>query len=201
MIDDKLAYRIMDLAGSERLATLGPQSLSNAELNAILLHVGVTGESAVQVGKRFLDTFGGLPGLHKAPFEEVCDQHGIGLAKTCQIKAAVEIGRRLAANPDERSPISSPNDAADLVRYEMNELEQEDLRVILLNTRNRVVKINTVYRGSLNSSQVRVGEVFKDAIRRNVAAIIVVHNYHSGDPTPSSVIWLSRGRSSNPGNC
>jgi DNA repair protein RadC len=189
MADEISTYRIMDLDKSERprerLANLGAEALTNAELLAILLRVGVQGENAVQVGQRLLQTFGGLSGLHKASYEEVCDQHGIGLAKAAQLKAAVEIGRRLAANPDERPAIGSPTDAADLVRYEMSGLEQEELRVILLDTRNRVIKIVTVYRGSLNSSQVRVGEVFKDAVRRNAAALIVAHNHPSGDPTPS----------------
>ncbi len=183
-------YRITDLAESERprerLARLGPQSLSNAELIAILLRVGVRGENAVQVGQRLLQTFNGLGGLHRAAFEEVCAQHGIGEAKAAQIKAAIELGRRLTLeSPEEQPVITSPADAARLVQYEMSALEQEELRVLLLDTRNRVQKISTVYRGSLNSSQVRVGEVFKEAIRSNAAAIIVVHNHPSGDPSPS----------------
>ncbi len=187
---DQPTYRIMDFAESERprerLVHLGPQSLSSAELLAILLRVGVKGENAVQVGQRLLQTFGGISGLHRASFDEVCDQHGLAEAKTAQIKAAIELGRRMTVvSPDDQPSINSPADAANLVQYEMGALEQEELRVILLNTRNRVQKIETVYRGSLNSSQVRVGELFKDAIRRNAAAIIVVHNHPSGDPTPS----------------
>jgi len=111
---------------------------------------------------------------------------GVGEAKAAQIKAAIELGRRLTLeSPEERPVITSPADAAGLVQYEMSALEQEELRVLLLDTRNRVQKISTVYRGSLNSSQVRVGEVFKEAIRSNAAAIIVVHNHPSGDPSPS----------------
>ncbi|MFC1997241.1 DNA repair protein RadC [Chloroflexota bacterium] len=190
MTDDKPTYRITDLAESERprerLARLGAQSLSNAELLAILLRVGVPGENAVQVGQRLLQTFGGISGLHRASFDEVCAQHGLAEAKTAQIKAAIELGRRMTLeSPEERPSVNSPADAAALVQYEMSALEQEELRVILLNTRNRVQKIETIYRGSLNTSQVRVGEIFKAAIRVNVAAIIVVHNHPSGDPTPS----------------
>ena len=81
--------------------------------------------------------------------------------------------------------IHSPQDAADLVQYDMSSLEQEELRVMLLNTRNRVIEIVTVYRGSLNSSQVRVCELFRAAIVENAAALIVIHNHPSGDPTPS----------------
>jgi DNA repair protein RadC len=184
------AYRITDLAVSdrprERLAKHGAKALNMAELLAILLRVGVAGENAVQVGQRLLNQFKGLPGLHRASYEEVCSQHGIGPAKAAQIKAAIELGARMSrAAPEERKAIHSPEDAADLVRYEMSALEQEHLRVMLLDTRNRVLDIVEVYRGSLNSSQVRVGELYKAAIRRNAAAIIVVHNHPSGDPTPS----------------
>ncbi len=183
-------YRITDLHETERprerLAAQGAQALSNAELLAILLRVGVRGENAVQMGQRLLQDLGGLPGLHRATFDEVRQQKGVGPAKAAQIKAAIELGRRLAASqPQERPQITSPADAAALVQYEMSALEQEELRVFLLDTRNRVLDIRTVYRGSLNSSQVRVGELFKDAIRKNAAAIIVAHNHPSGDPTPS----------------
>jgi len=190
MDEQDTAYRITDLAESdrprERLAQLGPQALTNAELIAILLRVGVRGESAVQVGQRLLSTFGGISGLHRASFDEVCSQYGIGLAKASQIKAAIELGNRLTlAAPEERPSVNSPADAAALVSYEMSALEQEELRVLLLDTRNRVLKIETVYRGSVNSSQVRVGELFKTAIRRAATAVVVVHNHPSGDPTPS----------------
>ena len=188
--EPETTYRIMDLAEDdrprERLAKLGPQALSNAELIAILLRVGVKGESAVQMGQRLLKTFGGLRGLHRATFEEVEAQHGLGTAKASQLKAAIELGRRLTLEaPDERPTISSPADAAALVQYEMQALEKEHLRAILLDTRNHVIEIVEIYRGSLNASMVRVGEVFTPAVRRNAASILVVHNHPSGDPTPS----------------
>ena len=186
----KPIYRITDLHEAERprerLEKLGPQVLSNAELIAILLRVGVPGENAVQVGQRLLQKFGGLGGLHRAPFEELVEQHGIGEAKASQIKAAIELGRRLTLEaPEERPTINSPADAAALVQYEMSALEQEHLRVFLLDTKNHVLDVVEVYHGSVNTSQVRVGEVFKAAIRRNASAVIVVHNHPSGDPTPS----------------
>jgi DNA repair protein RadC len=183
-------YRISDLHKDERprerLAAQGPEALSKAELIAILLRVGVPGENAVQVGQRLLDCFGGLAGLHRAPIEELMNQHGVGPAKAAQLKAAIELGRRLTAEvPEERPIINSPEDAAGLVRYEMSALEDEHLRVLLLDTRNHVLDIKEVYHGSVNSSQVRIGEVFKAAIRRNAAAVVIVHNHPSGDPTPS----------------
>jgi DNA repair protein RadC len=186
----KPVYRITDLATEERprerLLHLGPQALAASELLAILLRVGVLGENAVQVGQRLLKNFGGISGLQRAPMEELCNQRGIGKAKAAQIKAAIELGRRLKLeSPDERPAINSPADAAALVLYEMSALEQEHLRVILLDTRNRVLEIVEIYKGSVNSSQIHVGEIFKAAIRRNAPALIVVHNHPSGDPTPS----------------
>lgn len=188
--EQNATYRITDLQVSERprerLAQLGAQSLSQAELLAILLRVGVPGENAVQVGQRLLSDLGGLAGIHRASYEDVCAQHGIGPAKAAQIKAAIELGRRLAvAAPEERPTVHSPEDAAALVQYEMSALEYEELRVVLLDVRNRVLDVQSIYRGSATSAQVRVGELFKAAIRRNAAAIIVIHNHPSGDPTPS----------------
>jgi DNA repair protein RadC len=186
----KPVYRISDLPVDdrprERLAHLGPQALATPELVAILLRVGVTGESSIQVGQRLIKDFGGISGIHKAPFDELCKQRGIGKAKAAQLKAALELGYRLSKEElKERATINSPAEAANLVEYEMSALEQEHLRVILLDTRNRVVEVVEIYKGSVNSSQIQVGEIFKAAIRRNAPALIVVHNHPSGDPTPS----------------
>jgi DNA repair protein RadC len=170
----------------ERLATLGAEALSNAELVAILLRTGVRSENSVQVGQRLLGTLGGIRGLQRTSFQDLVNQYGMGEAKAAQIKAAIELGRRLSLEAQvERKVINSPADAAALVQYEMSALEQEHLRVFLLSTRNHVLDIVEVYKGSVNSSQVRIGELFKPAIRRNAPAIIVAHNHPSGDPTPS----------------
>ena len=190
MDEHKATYRITDLAESERprerLGRLGPQALNTAELLAILLRVGLKGENAVQVGQRLLQTFGGLRGLHQASFDEMKSQRGLGAAKAAAITAAIELGRRLSfESPEERPVINSPADAAALVQYEMSALEQEHFRVMLLNTRNQVLDIVELYHGSLNSSMIRVGEVFKPAVRRNAASVIIIHNHPSGDPTPS----------------
>jgi DNA repair protein RadC len=185
-------YRIMDLEETqrprERLETLGAGALSEAELIAILLRVGVQGENAVQVGQRLLIAFGGLIGLHKASFGEVCDQHGIGPAKAAQLKAAIELGRRLRVEDRGEGPrtVSSPRDAAEVVMYEMSGLTHEELWVLTLDTRNRLISVEHLYKGSLNSSSVRVGELFRPAIQRSAASIIVAHNHPSGDPAPST---------------
>jgi DNA repair protein RadC len=147
----------------------------------------VGGENVIRLAERFLAQFGGLSGLAIASLTELQEVKGIGLAKAVETKAALELGRRLLANSPEHKPqVSSPADAANLLMSEMCLLEQEHLRLILLDTRNRVLSTPTVYVGSLNTSVVRVGELFRFAIRENAAAMIVAHNHPSGDPAPSS---------------
>ncbi len=127
---------------------------------------------------------GNLRELGRDCFPE--DVEGIGKATSDRILAAIQLGRKLShPAPNDLPIIHSPEDAADLVAYEMSVLEQEELRVIILNSRNRVIDIETVYRGNLNSSQIRVGELFRGAIRKNAAALIAVHNHPTQDPSPS----------------
>lgn len=182
--------RIKELPASEqpreRLRDYGPSALSDAELLAILLRVGVSGINVIQLAQKLLVEQGGWVGLQRLSFEEMCKIHGLGEAKSAQVKAALEIGRRLLLVQSEARPqITSPADVAALLLLEMSHLEQEHLRVVLLNTKNHVLKIETVYVGTINSSAVRIGEVFKAALKLNAAALIVVHNHPSGDPTPS----------------
>jgi DNA repair protein RadC len=184
------SYRIADFELNdrprERLAEIGAGNLNNAELLAILLRTGLPGENAVQMGQRLLNHFGGLLGLHRATLEEMCKQKGINLAKASQIKAAIELGNRLPRAEAEVKPvINNPGDAAGLIQYEMSGLLQENLWVLLLDTRNRVLKIEKLYQGSLNASSVRIGELFKAALTNNAASIILAHNHPSGDPSPS----------------
>ncbi len=170
----------------ERLKKYGAGALSNAELLAIILRTGVGGENVLNLAARLLARFGGLIGLARASFSELCEEKGIGVAKAAQLKAALELGRRLLiASPKERPQVKSPADAANLMMIEMGMLEQEHMRLILLDSKNYVLGTPTMYIGSLNTSVIRVGELFREAIRQNSAAIIVVHNHPSGDPTPS----------------
>ena len=184
------APKIRDLPNDdrprERLAISGERAVSTAELLAIIMRTGSGGENVLRLAERLLAYFRGLPGLARATITELQAIKGIGQVKAIEIKAALELGRRLAATvPEERPKISSPADAANLLMSEMMLLEQEHLRIILLDTRNRVIQTPTIYIGSLNTSVVRVGELFRPAIRENAAAIIVTHNHPSGDPTPS----------------
>ena len=110
----------------------------------------------------------------------------LGEAKTCTLKAALELGRRLMLDPgQERVQVRSPHDVAGLLMLEMQNLEHECLRTVLLNTKNMVIAAPTIYQGSVNQTSLRVGELFREAVRHNATAMIVVHNHPSGDPTPS----------------
>lgn len=176
----------LDERPRERFILAGPRAVSSAELLAITLRTGVGGENVLRLAERLLVQMNGLAGLAQASITEITSVKGIGPTKAVQIQAALELGRRLLATaPQERPRITSPADAANLLMSEMMFLEQEHLRVILLNTRNNVLKMPTIYVGSLNTSVVRIGEIFRAAIKENAAALIVAHNHPSGDPTPS----------------
>lgn len=188
----KVAYApmIRDMAAGERprerLVQVGPTAVSTAELLAILLRTGVPGENVVRLAERLLIQFKDLPGLARASIPELMTVHGVGEAKAVEIKAALEIGRRLLASaPQEKPRVSSPADAANLLMSEMMFLEKEHLKLVLLDTRNNVLGTPTIYVGSLNTSVIRVAELFRAAIRENAAAFIVAHNHPSGDPSPS----------------
>jgi DNA repair protein RadC len=170
----------------ERLINHGAAALSNAELIAILLRVGSPGENVIALSTRLLKDFGGLDGLARSSVNDLSNVRGVSTAKIAQLKAALELGRRLLiATPDQRPQITCPADAANLLMLQMSGLEQEHLRVLLLDTKNRVLSSPTVYIGNVNSSIIRVSEVFREAVRENATSVIVVHNHPSGDPSPS----------------
>ena len=171
----------------ERLREFGPKSLSNTELIAILLRTGLQGENVLAVSSRLLARFDGLAGLGWVSFSGLCAERGLSEAKTSQLMAALELGRRFVSlAPQERAVINSPQDVANLLLAEMSVLDQEHLRILLLNTRNEVLGIQEIYVGNVNSSVVRAAEVFRPAVQANAPSIIVVHNHPSGDPAPSS---------------
>lgn len=186
-------YRLMlkelapDERPRERLMLRGPASLSDGDLIAILLNTGLVGETVTDVAQRLLAEHGGLRGLQRLEIVELTKIRGLGAAKAVRLKAALELGRRLAIlSPDQRPQIASPDDVVNLVSIEMAALEQEQLRVVLLDTKHRVIVQKTIYQGSVNQAQVRVAEVFRDAVRHNAVAVVAVHNHPTGDPTPSA---------------
>lgn len=170
----------------ERLLHLGPQSLTTAELLAILLRTGTSRDGVLAIASRLLQQHGGLRGLAGADLATLSAEHGMGSAKATTIAAAFELGRRLAlAGDDIRPTITGPADVARLLQGEMELLQQEELRLLTLDTKHHVLASTMLYRGSVNSAGGRVAEVFREAVRRNATAIAVAHNHPSGDPTPS----------------
>src|SRR6266516_6804689 len=170
----------------ERLQHYGPKALSTTELLAIILRTGTSRDNVIELAGKLLAKYGGLSGLMRAEFSELCTEHGLGEAKASQLKAALEIGRRLGMlQNEEKYQIKSPADAANLVMMEMMYLEHEQLRILILDTKNQVVENINRYQGTVNSSVLCSAEIFRPAIIRNCPAVIVCHNHPSGDPTPS----------------
>ncbi len=170
----------------ERLALRGAGGLTAAELIALLWGSGSRGVNAVDLAQEALARHDGLAGLARATELELTAIPGVGAARASQLAAAFELGRRLMADwPAGRWTIRSPRDVADRLVLQMGRLEREELRVVLLNTKNAVLRVATVYQGNVSSSLVRVGELFRDAVRLNASGLILVHNHPSGDPTPS----------------
>jgi len=184
-------YTIKELPSSERprerLLKYGAQNLSTSELLAIVLRTGTQGENVLHLAERLIAGYHGLGGLARADAGELTEAKGVGDAKVAEIKAALELGKRLQVEaPEERAQIRSPADAAHLLIPTMSVLEQEELHVLLLDTKNRVLATEVVARGSLNVTHVEIAGLFRKAIRQGqCAAIILVHNHPSADPTPS----------------
>ena len=146
----------------------------------------IGGTQQIEISEALLARFSGdLQRIYHAPIQQIASIHGLGDSTDVKLKAALALGLRLCEPREERPVINSPADAAALVQHEMSLLEQEYLKVIVLNTRNHVLDIVEITHGSVNSSQVRVAEVLRPAVERNSPAIIVVHNHPSSDPTPS----------------
>ncbi len=164
----------------ERLARYGEASLSTAELLAIVLRTGSAREDAVALAQRLLVGRGGLAGLADASTVELATEHGMGPAKGAELKAALELGKRLLEQRADPPQVRCPADVANLMMLEMGLLQQEVMRTVLLNTKNHVIASPVIYQGSLNTAVVRVGELFREAIRHHCLSIIVVHNHPSG---------------------
>lgn len=167
-----------------RLLRDGPAMCSNVEL----LQVVIGGPNAERTARILLDQCRDLRGIASHSAADLANQiFGLGHIKAAQLHASVELGKRMFALATEtRAQIKTPADAAQIFIVEMSLLEQEEVRTMQLDTRNRVMSIEMIYRGSLNAASMRVCEVFRVAIRSNAASIIIAHNHPSGDPTPSA---------------
>ncbi len=186
----KLHVKIQDVPKSERprerLLQYGATHLSNKELIALLLGSGTRNESVLDLSNRVLMHFEGIKLLRNATIEELTAIKGIGPAKGVIMLAALELGDRLNRyKPSERYVVRSPEDGADYVMEEMRLLDQEHFIALFLNTKNQIIHSQTIFIGTLNSSVVHPREIFREAVRRSSASIIVAHNHPSGDPTPS----------------
>lgn len=180
-------YRIAELPAEERplnrLREVGAHYLSTTELLACVLQTG----DALHQAQTLLTTLGGLEGLARAEMCMFADVPGIGAARAAQVQAALELGRRAAfEHGEELVQVRAPSDAGNVLLGMSQHQEQEHFMVLYLDTRNRIVDREVLYRGTLNQSLVRTAEIFRGAIRRNVMGIILGHNHPSGDPEPSA---------------
>ncbi len=162
------------------------RSRTPAELIAIVCGTRDPSPTATDAAHAALARLDGLRGVASATVDELAALPGIGPARAARLAAAFELGRRaLAEWPDRRWVIRSPRDVAERLLPEMGVLEREELRVLLLDARNAVIAAPVVYQGNVSAALVRIGELFRDAVRRHAAGLIVVHNHPSGDPLPS----------------
>jgi len=187
----KNSFTVRDLPPSERprerLIKLGSEALSAQEILALILGRGIKGESVIATSQKLLSRFGNLKGIANASVEELMQISGIGPAKTAQIKAALELSKRLEADVGEKPKpmLKSPEDVAAVVRSQLKGKKKEHFLVLCLDTRNRLINCKTVSVGSLDTSIVHPREVFKEAVSSSAASVIFVHNHPSGDPEPS----------------
>ena len=170
----------------ERLEALGAEALSDAELLALLLRTGGRGADALAVASRLLAMHGGLSALARAGGCDLASTAGIGPAKSATLRASLELGRRLAARRLEAGrPIRGPADVFHHFHPHLRHAAQERFLVVLLDGRHRVLRQELVSQGTLTASLVHPREVFRPALRESAAALVLVHNHPSGDPTPS----------------
>ncbi|MCR1951824.1 MULTISPECIES: DNA repair protein RadC [Clostridium] len=185
------SIKVIDIPKEERpiekLLINGPEILSNAELLAVILRTGTRGENVISLSTRILSEFDGLNGLLDIGISEITSIKGIKNIKASQILAIGELFRRFNSLNliREGKSISSPSDIAKLLINEMMSLKQEILKLIMLDTKNNIIGIKDVFKGSLNTSIVHPREIFKEALKKSSSSIIICHNHPSGDPTPS----------------
>jgi DNA repair protein RadC len=185
MAQTKIREMPQDERPREKLLGRGAAALTDSELLAILLRTGVPGANAVEVARQLLQRSGSLSGLSRCSIQEIASVRGIGAAKAIQLVAAFGLGQRLASERLARQKLDAPELVYDLVASEMRALRKESLRVILLDTRYRLLQMEEVSIGSVNESIAHPRDVFRPAVIASAYAVIVVHNHPSGDPSPS----------------
>jgi len=182
--------RIKDLPASERprerLAEKGAEALSHAELIAILLRTGMKGLSAIEIAQQLLHRFGTLSGLERASLDQLRETDGVGRDKAIALKAAFTLARRMAQEWHGDAPLlDNPASIADYLREEARGYEVEHFQAVLLNARRKLIRVEKVCQGLVDTILVHPREVFRCAIAANASALVLVHNHPTGDPTPS----------------
>jgi len=182
--------RIKDMAAKdrprERLAAEGADALSNVDLVAILLRTGMKGYSAIHIAQQLLARFGTLERLARAPLGELREVKGVGRDKAIALKSAFTLAQRMARELQQETPLlDTPERIADLLREDNRLFDVEHFQVVLLNTRRRLIRVEQISQGTLDTILVHPREVFKFAIMANASALVLVHNHPSGDPAPS----------------
>jgi len=185
MVQLKIQEMAEDERPREKLAVHGARALSDAELIAILLRTGVSGANAIEVARQLLEKYGSLTGLSRCSVDELSKIKGVKFAKAVQLVAAFGLGDRLARERWVKQKIDSPELANELVGPEMRRLQKESLRVILLDTRYHLIRVEEISLGSINESIAHPRDVFRPAVISSAYAVVVVHNHPSGDPSPS----------------
>lgn len=174
-----------ELRPREKMAREGAGALSDAELLAIFLRVGVKGESAIEVGGRLLATHGGLAALGRLDIAQLAAEHGLGIAKATQFAAAFELGARVARERSSATPLDTPDAVYAAFAPQMRHLRTESLRVVLLDSRLRATRFVTISDGSLNETVAHPRDILHPAVLHRAYAFHLVHNHPSGDPSPS----------------
>ena len=187
--EDRASPRIQELPEAERprekLAALGAAALADSELIAILLRVGMKGFSAIDLARNLIQKFGNLSGLARATVAEIAAVKGLGLAKAVQLAAAFGLADRLARETLVRTPMDNPERIYELLGAELRQLGKESLRVILLDTRMCLLRVEEVSLGSLAECIAHPREILRHVILAGAHGFVLVHNHPSGDPTPS----------------
>jgi len=170
----------------ERLKQFGPEALSAQELLALIIGRGVSKKSVMTIAQELLVEFGNIKAISQATIEELSQIKGIGFAKAAQIKACFELGKRQDLEPELKDfDIKDPESVIKAIRTSIKDKAKEHFKLILLNTRNKIIGISTISIGTLNTSLVHPREVFKEAIIHNAMSVVLAHNHPSGDPEPS----------------
>jgi len=189
-MNEKSSFTIHDLPKPERprerLRNFGPEALSAQELLALVIGRGIPGKSVMNIAQELLSRFGNIKAISEATIEELSQIKGIGFAKAAQIKACFELGKRQDLEPELKDfDIKNPQSVVKAIQSSIKDKAKEHFKLILLNTRNKIIGISTVSIGTLNSNLVHPREVFKDAISHSAASVVFAHNHPSGDPEPS----------------